>query len=159
MTFVTEPNNTIVAWTGFNQTFIWTLNLTEEDKSKQLKVQFGPWNNIYNFVDYYLMTFVREPSGQENEEKANHSTAKRLYWTGDLSRDYCIAFQLVNITPDDSGDYGIRFRADDNPPTILEDWFTLSVQVRNVFPMVIHFKYHIIDEERLFMIRLRNAIK
>ena len=138
LTFATEPNNTIVALSGSNQTFTWTLKLTEEDKSKQLKVDFGPWNEIYQVGEHYLITFVREPSGQEHESKVDHSTAKRLYWTGDLSRGYHIAFQLVNIKRNDSGVYGIRLRASYNPPRILEAWFTLSVQVRNVHSMVVH---------------------
>ena len=81
------------------------------------------------------MTFVREPKGTEYENKR----AKRLYWTGDLSRDYYVAFQLVSITPADSGDYGIRLRADHNSPKTLEDWFTLSVQVRNILLVTVHF--------------------
>ena len=80
------------------------------------------------------MTVKQEPS-EENETvaRANQSTARRLHWNGDLSRDYYIAFELVNIQRKDAGDYGIRFRVDHFPPTILQNWFSLIVQVRRIF--------------------------
>ena len=80
------------------------------------------------------MTVKQEPS-RENETvaRANQSTARRLHWNGDLSRDYYIAFELVNIQRKDAGDYGIRLRVDYFPPTVLENWFSLIVQVRGFF--------------------------
>ena len=58
--------------------------------------------------------------------------SRRLYWVGDLKRDYYIAFQLVNIQRDDAGDYGVRLRVDnyDGPPLDLRSWFALKVEVR-----------------------------
>ena len=80
------------------------------------------------------MTVKQEPSGQnETVARANQSTARRLHWNGNLSRDYYITFELVNIQRKDAGDYGIRFRVDHFPPTILQNWFSLIVQVRGFF--------------------------
>ena len=58
--------------------------------------------------------------------------SRRLYWVGDLKRDYYIAFQLVNIQRDDAGDYGVKLRVDNYPrrPSTLNSWFTLKVEVR-----------------------------
>ena len=76
------------------------------------------------------MTVKQEPSGEnETVARANQSTARRLHWNGDLSRDYYIAFELVNIQRKDAGDYGMRLRVDHFPPTILQNWFSLIVQV------------------------------
>ena len=76
------------------------------------------------------MTVKQEPSGEnETVSRANQSTARRLHWKGDLSRDYYIAFELVNIQRKDAGDYGMRLRVDHFPPTILQNWFSLIVQV------------------------------
>lgn len=80
------------------------------------------------------MTVKQEPSGKnETVATADQSTARRLHWNGDLSRDYYIAFELVNIQRKDAGDYGIRFRVDHFPPAILQNWFSLIVQVRGFF--------------------------
>ena len=80
------------------------------------------------------MTVKQEPSGEnETVARANQSTARRLHWNGDLSRDYYIAFELVNIQRKDAGDYGMRLRVDHFPPIILQDWFSLIVQVRRIF--------------------------
>ena len=80
------------------------------------------------------MTVKQEPSGENKTvARANQSTARRLHWNGDLSRDYYIAFELVNIQRKDAGDYGIRLRVDHFPPTILQNWFSLIVQVRGFF--------------------------
>ena len=80
------------------------------------------------------MTVKQEPSVEnETVARANQSTARRLHWNGDLSRDYYIAFELVNIQRKDAGDYGIRLRVDHFPPTVLENWFSLIVQVRGFF--------------------------
>ena len=80
------------------------------------------------------MTVKQEPSGENKTvARANQSTARRLHWNGDLSRDYYIAFELVNIQRKDAGDYGIRFRVDHFPPVILQNWFSLIVQVRGFF--------------------------
>ena len=58
--------------------------------------------------------------------------SRRLYWFGDLKRDYYIAFQLVNIQRDDAGDYGVKLRVDNYPyrPFTSRSWFTLKVEVR-----------------------------
>ena len=58
--------------------------------------------------------------------------SRRLYWVGDLKRDYYVAFQLVNIQRDDAGDYGVKLRVDNypRPPLTLNSWFTLKVEVR-----------------------------
>ena len=131
LAFDSEPNNTTIAATGSNQTFTWKLSLGEKDKSKQLQVQFGPWDRKYKIVKSFFMTVKQEPSGEnETVARANQSTARRLHWNGDLSRDYYIAFELVNIQRKDAGDYGIRLRVDHFPPTILQNWFSLIVQVR-----------------------------
>ena len=134
LAFDSEPNNSTIAATGSNQTFTWKLLLGEKDKSKQLQVQFGPWDRKYEIVKSFFMTVKQEPSGEnETVARANQSTARRLHWNGDLSRDYYIAFQLVNIQRKDAGDYGIRFRVNHFPPIILQNWFSLIVQVRGFF--------------------------
>ena len=130
ISFSAEPNRTTEALTGFNQTFAWNLNLTAEEKSKELKVQFGPWDKRHSLVKYYLMTIIQEPAGKEIEIRANRSLAKRLYWTGNLTHAHFVAFQLTDAKREDVGDYGIRFRVDGFPPGIKEGWFTLSVKVR-----------------------------
>ena len=58
--------------------------------------------------------------------------SRRLYWVGDLTQDYYIAFQLVNIQRDDAGDYGVKLRVYNYPrrPVTLQSWFTLKVEVR-----------------------------
>ena len=134
LAFDSEPKNTTIAATGSNQTFTWKLSLGEKDKSKQLQVQFGPWDRKYKIVKSFFMTVKQEPSGEKKTvARANQSTARRLHWNGDLSRDYYIAFELVNIQRKDAGDYGIRLRVDHFPPTILQNWFSLIVQVRGFF--------------------------
>ena len=134
LAFDSEPNTTTIAATGSNQIFTWKLSLGEKDKSKQLQVQFGPWDRKYKIVKSFFMTVKQEPSGEnETVARANQSTARRLHWNGDLSRDYYIAFELVNIQRKDAGDYGMRLRVDHFPPTILQNWFSLIVQVRRIF--------------------------
>ena len=58
--------------------------------------------------------------------------SRRLYWVGDLKRDYYIAFELVNIQRDDAGDYGVKLRVDNyaRRTSTLQTWFTLKVEVR-----------------------------
>jgi len=131
--FVTEPNNTTVVSTGSNQTFTWQLNLTDQEKSKRLDVQFGRWDKDLDKVKgRYLMTFSQKPS-------ANGSVKiwilKRLHWVGDLTHDYFVAFKLFDAKLNDSGDYGIRFRVDLFPPEIKKSWFTLSVQVKTHYSL------------------------
>ena len=119
--------------TGSNQTFTWRLNLTDQEKLKQLKVQFGPWDKDFDVAAHiYLMTFVQEPSANGSVVKTNHSIVKRLRWVGDLTRDFIVAFKLFNVKLSDSGDYGIRFRVDLSPAVTLESWFTFSVKVKKV---------------------------
>ena len=116
---------------GSSQTFTWRLNLTDQEKLKQLKVQFGSWDKDFDVAaGIYLMTFFQEPSANGSVVKTNHSIVKRLQWVGDLTRDYFVAFKLFDVKLSDSGDYGIRFRVDLFPAVSLESWFTLSVQVR-----------------------------
>ena len=80
-----------------------------------------------------IITFNQTLSGNTTVTKsaANHKS-RRLYWVGDLKRDYYIAFQLVNIQRDDAGDYGVKLRVDNHPrrPFTLQRWFTLKVEVR-----------------------------
>ena len=131
---ITRPNRSIAAFTGSNQTFIWNLSLTDNEKPKELKIQFGLWDKEKDHVKgNYLIWLVREPSGNEsvNKGKGSESITKRLHWVGDLARGYFVAFQFSNVQRQDSGDYGIRFRVDGFPPDILQDSFTLIVQVRN----------------------------
>ena len=134
--FVTEPNNTTVVFTGSDQTFKWQLNLTDQEKAKKLKVQFGPWNKDHGVADIYLMTFVQEPSANGSVVKTNHSIVKRLLWVGDLTCDYFVAFKLFDVKLSDSGYYGIRFRVDFNPAVTLQSWFTVSVKVNKVIKEV-----------------------
>ena len=133
VTFYTKPNRTIVALTGSTQTFTWSMDLSAEEKTKQLKAQFGPWDKHHHWLKTYFITFIREPSGEENETKGSHTMARRLSWAGDLSRKYSVAFQLTNIQRNDSGKYGIRFRVHDFPPEERYDWFSLEVEVSNIF--------------------------
>ena len=134
LAFDSEPNTTTIAAAGSNQIFTWKLSLGEKDKSKQLLVQFGPWDRKYKIVKSFFMTVKQESSGgNETVARGNQSIARRLHWNGDLSRDYYIAFELANIQRKDAGDYGIRFRVDHFPPTILQNWFSLIVQVRRIF--------------------------
>ena len=133
LNFATEPNKTTIVSTGSNQTFTWKLLLNEQDKTKKFGVKFGPWNKgQHRFTSDFLMTYDREPSGNETVFKGNQSIVKRLYWTGDLARDYLVAFRLLNAQRQDSGDYGIKVRVDGFPPQFSIRWFTLSVQVGNV---------------------------
>ena len=120
------------ATTGSNQTFTWKLNISQEHKQRELKAQFGPWNGIYKFVTP-IITFDQKPSGNTTVNKSSENRkSRRLYWVGDLKRDYYIAFKLVNIQRDDAGDYGVNLRVDNYPdrPFTLQSWFTLKVEVR-----------------------------
>ena len=133
LAFVSGPDKiTINATTGSNQTFTWKLNISQEHKQRELKAQFGPWNRSYKLVNP-IITFNQKLSGNTTVTKSawNHKS-RRLYWVGDLKRDYYIAFQLVNIQRDDAGDYGVKLRADNYPyrPLTSQTWFTLKVEVR-----------------------------
>ena len=82
---------------------------------------------------YPIITFKQKLSGSTTVNKSlENRKSRRLYWAGDLKRDYYIAFQLVNIQRDDAGDYGVKLRVDryNSRPLILERWFTLKVEVR-----------------------------
>ena len=133
LSFVSGPDKiTINATTGSNQTFTWKLNISQEHKKRELKAQFGPWNGFYEFVNP-IITFNQKLSGNTIVAKSSENLkSRRLYWVGDLKRDYYIAFQLVNIQRDDAGDYGVRLRVDNYParPSTLQSWFTLKVEVR-----------------------------
>ena len=82
-----------------------------------------------------IITFNQELSGNTAVSRSSHNPkSRRLYWVGDLKRGYYITFQLVNIQPDDAGDYGVKLRVDNyyRPPSTLQSWFTLKVKVRKV---------------------------
>ena len=108
LAFVSGPDKiTINATTGSNQTFTWKLNISQEHKERALKVQFGPWDGSYKLVNPPIITVIQKLSGNTTVNKSSENRkSRRLYWVGDLKRDYYIAFQLVNIQHDDAGDYG-----------------------------------------------------
>ena len=134
LSFNTEPNRTIVAFTGSNQTFKWSLNLTAEEKTKEIWASFGRWDISDYDISHYLIRIIHKSSGHENIIKWNRSAvARRLFWTGDLSRNYYVSFLLINVQPTDSGNYGLMFRVDGFPPGGKQGWFTLSVQVTSIF--------------------------
>ena len=133
LAFVSGPDKiTINATTGSNQTFTWKLNISQEHKERELRAQFGSWNGSYKLVDP-IITVNQKLSGNTVVSKSSENLkSRRLYWVGDLKRDYYIAFQLVNIQRDDAGDYGVQLRVDNYPfrPIYLRSWFTLKVEVR-----------------------------
>ena len=136
LAFVSGPDKiTVNATTGSNQTFTWKLNISQEHKERKFKAQFGPWNGSYKVVHPILISFIQNPSGNTTVDKyPENRKSRRLYWVGDLKRDYYIAFQIVNIQRDDAGDYGVKLRVDNYPrrPFTLKSWFTLEVEVRKV---------------------------
>ena len=133
LAFVSGPDKiTVNATTGSNQTFTWKLNISQEHKDRALKVLFGPWDGSYKFVRP-IITFNQNLFGNTTVDKSpENRKSRRLYWVGDLKRDYYIAFQFVNIQRDDAGDYGVKLRVDNYPyrPLTLQSWFTLKVEVR-----------------------------
>ena len=133
LAFVSGPDKiTINAATESNQTFTWKLNISQEHKEQELKVLFGPWIESYKYVNP-IIVFNQERSGNTTVSKREENRkSRRLYWVGDLKRDYYIAFQLVNIQRDDAGDYGVTLRVDNyhRRPFYLHSWFTLKVEVR-----------------------------
>ena len=133
LAFVSGPDKiTINATTGSNQTFTWKLNISQEHKDRALKAQFGPWNGSFKIVTP-IITFNQNLFGNTTVDKSpENRKSRRLYWVGDLKRDYYIAFEFVNIQRDDAGDYGVRLRVDNSPrrPVTLQSWFTLMVEVR-----------------------------
>ena len=135
LAFVSGPVKiTVNATTGSNQTFTWKLNISQEHKQRELKAQFGPWNGSYKLVNP-IITFDQKLSGNTTVSKSpENRLSRRLYWVGDLKRDYYIAFQLVNIQRDDADDYGVKLRVENypRPPSTLQSWFTLKVEVRKV---------------------------
>ena len=134
LAFVSGPNKiTVNATTGSSQTFTWRLKISQEHKERELRAQFGPWNGSYKLVKPILITFNQKLSGNTTVSKSpENRLSRRLYWVGDLKRDYYIAFQFVNIQRDDAGDYGVKLRVDNYPyrPLTLQSWFTLKVEVR-----------------------------
>ena len=131
--FVSGPDKiTINATTGSNETFTWKLNISQEHKQRELKAQFGPWDGGYKLVNPIMMAIDQNLSGNTTVHKPlGNRKSQRLYWVGDLKRDYYIAFQLVNIQRDDAGDYGVKLRVDNDPrPITLQSRFTLKVEVR-----------------------------
>ena len=141
LAFVSGPDKiTINATTGSNQTFTWKLSISQEHKKRELKAQFGRWNRSHKFVNP-IITFEQKVSGNTAVKKREENPkSRRLYWVGDLKRDY-IAFQLVNIQRDDAGDYGVRLRVEEyaRPPSTLKSWFTLKVEVRKNNLIVINW--------------------
>ena len=133
LAFVSGPDKiTINATTASSQTFTWKLNISQEHKQRELKAQFGPWNGSYKLVRA-IITFNQDLFGNTTVSKSSKNRkSRRLYWVGDLKRDYYIAFQLVNIQLDDAGDYGVKLRVDNyaDRPSTLQSWFTLKVEVR-----------------------------
>ena len=131
LSFNTEPNGTMVAFTGFNQTFKWSLNLTAEEKTKEMWASFGTWDESYQEISTYLLRIAREPSGKETIRITNSSAvARRLFWTGDLSRNYYVSFLLINVQRTDEGSYGLSFRLyPGHPPKEKKGSFALSVEV------------------------------
>ena len=131
LAFVSGPDKiTINATTGSNQTFTWKLNISQEHKKRALKAQFGTWKKSYKLVNP-IITFDSSRNPPVNKSPENRMS-RRLYWVGDLKRDYYIAFELVNIQRDDAGDYGVKLRVDNyaRRPSTLQTWFTLKVEVR-----------------------------
>ena len=131
LAFVSGPVKiTVNATTGSTQTFTWKLNISQEHKERALKAQFGPWNGSYKLVNP-IITFNSSGNPPVDKSRENRMSG-RLYWVGDLKRDYYIAFQLVNIQRDDAGDYGVKLRVDNYSlrPLTLQTWFTLKVEVR-----------------------------
>ena len=133
LAFVSGPVKiTVNATTGSTQTFTWKLNISQEHKERALKAQFGPWDGSYKLVKP-IITFNQDLFGNTTVQKASgNRKSRRLYWVGDLKRDYYIAFEFVNIQRDDAGDYGVRLRVDNYSvrPLTLQSWFTLKVEVR-----------------------------
>ena len=135
LSFVSGPDKiTINATTGTSQTFTWKLNISQEHKERELMALFGPWSGSFKFVKP-IITFVQNRSGDTTvrvSKSPENCIPRRLYWVGDLKRDYYIAFQLVNIQRDDAGDYGVKLRVDNYPrrPVTLQSRFTLKVEVR-----------------------------
>ena len=133
LAFVSGPFKiTINATTGSNQTFTWKLNIGQEHKQRELQAMFGPWNGEYKLVQP-IIRFTKDPSGNTTVGRyPENRMSRRLYWVGDLTQDYYIAFQLVNIQRDDARDYGVKLRVDNYRvrPLILKSWFTLKVEVR-----------------------------
>ena len=134
LAFVSGPDKiTINATTGSNQTFTWKLNISQERKQRKLKAMFGRWNGEYKLVQPIMIRFTKDPSGNTTVGRyPENRMSRRLYWVGDLTQDYYIAFQLVNIQRDDAGDYGVKFRVDNYHarPLTLQSSFTLKVEVR-----------------------------
>ena len=132
LAFVSGPDKIkINAATGSNQTFTWKLYISQEHKERELRALFGPWIESYKYVNP-IIVFNQKRSGNTTVSKFPENRKSRLYWVGDLKRDYYIAFQLVNIQRDDAGDYGVILRVDIYPrrPFYLHSWFTLKVEVR-----------------------------
>ena len=133
LAFVSGPFKiTINATTGSNQTFTWKLNIGQEHKQRELQAMFGPWDGEYKLVQP-IIRFTKDPSGNTTVGRyPENRMSRRLYWVGDLTQDYYIAFQLVNTQRDDARDYGVKLRVDNYRvrPLILKSWFTLKVEVR-----------------------------
>ena len=129
LSLITEPNGTIVALTGSDQTFKWSLNLTAEEKTKKIKAVLLP-SETGPDGRRYLIYIIREPSGEEKIWRMNHTAvARRLFWTGDLSRNYHVSFLLTNVQHNDSGEYEFQFRVYFSFPRTIERRFTLRVEV------------------------------
>lgn len=131
LSFNTEPTKTILALTGSNLTFKWSLNLTAEEKTKEMEVYFGVWDISDHEISHPAFRIVLESSGQENTMRKNSSAlARRLFWTGDLSRNYYVSFLLTNVQRTDKGIYGLRFKVRvDFVPIEIKGNFNLSVEV------------------------------
>ena len=96
-----------------------------------------------------IITVNQNLSGNTTVNKSSENRkSRRLYWVGDLKRDYYIAFKLVNIQRDDAGDYGVKLRVDNYPrrPFTLQSRFTLMVEVRkkNLIELSLFFSFNCI---------------
>ena len=130
LSFNTEPTKTILAFTGSNLTFKWSLNLTAEEKTKEMWVHFGIWDINDHEISDNLLKILHKPSGQQNIIPNASPVARRWFWTGDLSRNYYVSFLLINVQRTDKGSYGLRFKVHLGfHPREKNGIFNLSVEV------------------------------
>ena len=133
LTISRQPNNRTIAFARSNVTFSWNLILTPEEEKEELEVLFGIWNNANSAIGVYLKKFIMiNGSLHVTDMKNNKQKAKRWHWNGDISRNYYIAFQLINAQYNDTGDYGIEVRVDTWPAKKeTKGPFSLAIRVRH----------------------------
>ena len=77
---------------GKKQIKLATANILERE-TKEMWASFGTWDESYQEISTYLLRIAREPSGKETIRITNSSAVgRRLFWTGDLSRNYYVSF-------------------------------------------------------------------